>query len=98
METNYEALGRCKKLSQEIETLKATRQRAFVDLRGQLAASGNPPIMSSTVITFNADEAYKKLKTLEATDIELMQAISEYNEWAPQADERLIALKAPRES
>lgn len=54
--------------------------------------------MSSTVITFNADEAYKKLKALEATDIELMQAIAEYNEWAPQADERLITLKAPRES
>ena len=98
MPTNYEAIGRCKVLAKEIEALKANRNAAIMELRRQLYATAGASSITSAVFTFNAEQAHDTMKALEAADVELMQAITEFNEWAPEADERMIQVKAPRES
>lgn len=97
MPTNYEAIGRCKKLQEEIETLNKSRNQAIMELRRQLSGTmgGNSP--RNVVYTFDSEKAHATIKALEAANVELMEAVSEFNEYATEGEQQPFQVKAPRE-
>lgn len=97
MPTNYEAIGRCKKLQEEIEALSSKRNQAIMELRRQLHGTMGGSAPRNVVYTFDAEKANATIKALEAANVELMEAVSEFNEYATEGEQQPFQIKAPRE-
>ena len=97
MPTNYEAIGRCAKLQEQIDALSLKRNHAITELRRQLHGTmgGNAP--RNVVYTFDPEKAHTNLRALENANAELMAAISEFNEYAVEGEKPPYQVVAPRE-
>ncbi|MBB3142832.1 hypothetical protein [Halomonas organivorans] len=91
---NYEAIGRCQVLRKDVERLHLQRNSAITALRGELR--GVMGSIKGTVYTFDPEAAHRQLAEIEDTSRQLMEAVAEFNEWAPEAGERPITVAEPR--
>lgn len=92
-ERNYEAIGRCQVLGKEVERLHHQRNVAITELRSQLRA-----VMGSikgTVYEFDPEATHRQLAEIETLSRQLMEAVSEFNDWAAAAGERPVAITEP---
>lgn len=93
MTTNYEAIGRCQVLRKEVDRLQLARNAAIIELRSQLRA-----VMGSikgTIYEFDPEASHCQLAEIETLSRQLMEAVAEFNDWAPAAAERPIAVAEP---
>lgn len=95
MSTNYEAIGRCVAMAEKIESLKEARQKESQLLQRQLSSSdGSIP---GNVYTFDAEKAHNHLQRIVELNRQLMEAVTHYNEWAPEAKKQRIGIHEPFE-
>lgn len=95
MPTNYEAIGRCQVLSEQVESLKKQRSVICQQLSHQLTSLGES--IPGVVYQLDTDATFAEWKELERINRELMIAVHEFNQWAPQADKRAISVYEPHE-
>ncbi len=98
MTTNYEAIGRCTKLEEKIRALSIARNGAINDLRQQLRHTMGVHTPRDVVYTFDSEKAYATMKSLEAANLELMEAVGEFNEYAADGERQPYKVIEPRES
>lgn len=88
-EVNYEAIGRCKVLKEEISELQKKQTAAASALRSTMRPIWGGSVSSKKdIVTFDADAMYDQLKALEDTSKALLLKATEFNDWAHKAGER----------
>ncbi|WP_249976072.1 hypothetical protein [Vreelandella olivaria] len=93
---NYEAIGRCTKLKEEIDALTLARNQAVVAIRRQLHGTLGANAPSQVVYTLDAEQLHRHTKALEQANAKLMAAISEYNEYAAEGEGKPYQVLEPR--
>jgi len=87
-QSHYEAIGRCKVLKEEIESLKKEQMQAAADVRKIISPMwGSKSFCNSDILTFDADEMHKQMQQLEKVSRQLNLKAIEFNDWADQAGE-----------
>lgn len=86
---DFEALGRCKHISKQLESALRDRHTAYSRMDNCYKANGSGQVGTSVTTTdLNAMQThFEEFKLIEQKIVEL---ITEYNEWAPKAGERVI--------
>ncbi|MGO3056988.1 MAG: hypothetical protein ACTID3_08660 [Halomonas sp.] len=97
MSPNYDAIGRCLKLKEEISSLTVKRNKAIMDLRHQLHSTMGSNSPANVVYTFDSEKAYAAIKALDDANTELMATVSEFNEYAVEGESQPYQVKEPRE-
>jgi CHASE3 domain sensor protein len=97
-DTPYEAIGRCKVLREQINTLEAEHFRHIEALTALL--DGSKRLASNVVYEMDTERAHQLLaKADEAKADEAktaaLEAVREFNRWALQAGEAPIKAKRP---
>lgn len=95
MPINYEAIGRCKVLGEQVEALK--KERAGLSRRLSQRLSGLGDSLPGVVYSLDMEVAFADWKELERVNCSLMIAVNDFNRWAQQADQRPISVYAPHE-
>lgn len=95
MPTNYEAIGRCQVLSEQVEALKKERSDICQRLSSHLASLGGS--LPGVVYQLDTEATFAEWKELERINRDLMIAVKDFNQWAPQADKRAISIHEPHQ-
>ncbi|KFF48096.1 hypothetical protein GY26_16000 [Gammaproteobacteria bacterium MFB021] len=93
-EPNYEAIGRCNVLSQEIESASAERNRALAELREQLRKTQG--VRGEPHYGFDAQAAHDRLDRIESLSHRLREKVDDFNHYAAEAGQRPIKFSPPR--
>ncbi len=94
-ELNYEAIGRCKILSEKIKALHAERMEAISALSSavySLHQKGNINRTPPDIVEFNPQLLTELVDKIGKYDGELMRTVHEYNNWCPEAGEKPVKL------
>ncbi|TDX18498.1 hypothetical protein EDF88_0984 [Buttiauxella sp. BIGb0552] len=88
-EMNFEAIGRCEYLRNELSNIVSKRHTAYSRMTSAYNARGSSHVYDSITTTDieKMQSAFEELKSLE---VEMLKLVAEYNEWAPQAGKSLI--------
>ncbi|MGX8943236.1 hypothetical protein ACWWJF_27655 [Symbiopectobacterium sp. Eva_TO] len=92
---NYEAIGRCKILSEKIKALHAKRMEAISALRSavyRLHQKGNINRTPPEIVEFDPQLLAELVDKVGKYDGELMRTVHEYNNWCPEAGEKPVKL------
>lgn len=96
-ELNYEAIGRCKVLNEKIKDLNCARNKYINELRVEVGrlAKGNINNVPPEVVVFDIALIESLAAKVGDADANLMQAISEFNNWCQDAGEKPVRLITP---
>ncbi|MGP5325914.1 hypothetical protein [Vreelandella titanicae] len=86
MPTNYEAIGRCKVLDDEIAKLMRTRSSKLSALSVQLESTAEYQSMRFTVPSVNTEAFRNEIKEIDTINELLREKAQEHNEWADAAE------------
>lgn len=96
-ELNYEAIGRCKVLSEGIRRLDIERNKFIQELRAEVArlGKGNTNLIPPEIMLFDINLINTLAENIATTDSELMSVVREFNNWCQEAGEKPVILKEP---
>lgn len=86
MPTNYEAIGRCKVLEDEIGRLMRVRSSKLSALSDQLKSAAEYQSHRFTVPTVSTEAFSNEIKEIDAINERLRQQAEEHNLWADAAE------------
>ncbi|WP_336273768.1 hypothetical protein [Vreelandella indica] len=92
-DTPYEAIGRCKVLREQINTLEAEHFRHIEALTALLDSSKR--LASNVVYEMDTERAHQLLAKADEAKTAALEAVRELNRWALQAGEAPIKAKRP---
>ena len=96
-ELNYEAIGRCKVLSENIRRLDIDRNKYIQELRAEVSrlSKGNSNATPPEIVIFDINLINTLAERIAIADSNLMSAVTEFNNWCQDAGEKPVVLKEP---
>ncbi|MBP1034010.1 hypothetical protein J8631_00385 [Serratia fonticola] len=92
-EINFEALGRCEHLKEQINKAIRDRDLAFAKMNHAYRKLDGHTVYD-TIHFADMEKLRGGFDELERVNVELTSMVDEYNRWAPQADKRPIKFVA----
>ncbi|ATH77801.1 hypothetical protein CLM76_09435 [Vreelandella venusta] len=90
---NYEAIGRCKHISDEINKLVRERAQVLRDLSASLAADADIQADQYSVPNVTTEYHQQKLEKVDRLSQEITDKVSEHNKWAKEAEAHRIVFE-----
>lgn len=90
---NFEAIGRCEHLREEIQKYVRERDFAFSSMQSTYRPASSHTV-HDTVHLANMEKLREQFDRLDVANTELTSLVDEYNRWAPEAGKRLIKFVA----
>ncbi|WP_447556432.1 hypothetical protein [Vreelandella sp. EE22] len=86
MTINYEAVGRCKHLGDEIGRLTRERAQVLRTLSDSLSIDAEIQANQYSVPLVKTEHHYQKLQKIDRLTSEIQEKVEEHNEWAREAN------------
>lgn len=93
MTTNYEAIGRCKHTSDDINKLVRDRAKVLRDLSHSLSVDADIQANQYAVPHVSTEYHQQNLQKVERLTQEILEKVKEHNEWAKAAEVHRIVFE-----